>query len=81
MIKKTFLTGAFLVAFGLPAFAFHCPADIAAIDAALPNADLSESKRAEVVELRDEGESLHKAGNHAEAVEVLAEAKGIIGIE
>ena len=35
-----------------PAYAFHCPADMAQIDAALPNADLSEEDKAKVMALR-----------------------------
>jgi hypothetical protein len=34
-----------------------------------------------VKELRAEGEKLHKAGNHDRSIEVLAEAKGILGIK
>jgi hypothetical protein len=57
-----------------PAFAFHCPADMAKIDAALPNAQLSEADRAKVMELRKQGEELHKAGQHQASIDALAQA-------
>ncbi|MGZ9042707.1 MAG: hypothetical protein ACXW27_17940 [Allosphingosinicella sp.] len=65
-----------------PAFAFHCPADMAQIDQALdkkPN--LSAEQMGKVKALRAEGETLHKAGDHSRSVEVLSEAKGILGIK
>ncbi|MFQ5544466.1 MAG: hypothetical protein ACE5FE_00680 [Acidiferrobacterales bacterium] len=65
----------------VPAYAFHCPADMAKIDAALQTGtNLSAAQLAEVQRLREEGEQLHKAGNHGEAVKVLGEAMGILGI-
>lgn len=66
---------------GAPAFAFHCPKDMAAIDAALakkPN--LSAAQMAKVTELRAKGEAEHKAGNHQASVDHLAEAMAILGI-
>jgi hypothetical protein len=62
------------------ALAFHCPADMKAIDAAMPKAKLNEAQMAEVKKLRAEGESLHGAGKHKESVETLAKAKKILGI-
>jgi len=62
------------------AFAFHCPKDMKAIDAALPNAKLSAEQMAEVKKLRAEGEALHKAGKHQESVDTLAKAMKILGI-
>lgn len=64
-----------------PAFAFHCPADIAKIDAALPTADLTAEEKAAVMELRDQGESLHNSGQHQEAVDTLAKALEKLGIK
>ncbi len=64
------------------AFAFHCPKDMAAIDAALAkNPKLTDSQLAEVKKLRAEGEALHKAGKHQESVDTLAKAEKILGIE
>ena len=62
------------------AFAFHCPADMKAIDAALPSAKLSPEQMAEVKKLRAEGETLHKEKKHQESVDTLAKAKKILGI-
>lgn len=81
MLRKTLLTAAALAALTMPAFAFQCPTDMAAIDQELATADLSESERQQVMELRQRGEELHEAGQHDQSVEVLAQAKDILGIE
>lgn len=78
-MRKIILAGAF-IAFATPAFAFHCPADMAEIDAALPGATLTDEQMAEVTELRALGEQQHNAGDHAASVETLAKAKTILGI-
>lgn len=62
------------------AFAFQCPKDMKAIDAALGGAKLSAAQMAEVKKYREEGEALHKAKKHQESVDVLAKAKKILGI-
>jgi hypothetical protein len=62
-----------------PVFAMHCPQDMARIDALLkadPPADAE--VLAEVQRLRAEGEQLHKAGEHAESMKVLAEALNLL---
>lgn len=65
-----------------PAFAFHCPKDMAEIDAALAaNPNLTDDQLAEVKALRAEGEELHNSGKHQESVDTLAQAKEILGIE
>jgi hypothetical protein len=64
------------------ALAFHCPADMKKIDAALaknPSLDMSQMKK--VMELRAAGEDLHKSGKHHASVTVLAEAMRILGIQ
>src|SRR3546814_19142083 len=58
-----------------PAFAFQCPADMAKIDAALQTAELTDDQKAQVTELREEGEQQHASGNHQASVDALAEAK------
>jgi len=63
------------------AFAFHCPKDMKAIDAALPGAKLSAAQMSEVKKLRADGEALHKAGKHQESVDTLGKARKIIGIK
>lgn len=61
-----------------PVYAFHCPANVKAIDNALPKAKLSAQHKAEVKKLRDKGEVLHNTGTHKESVDKLAEAMRII---
>jgi hypothetical protein len=64
------------------AYAFHCPADMAKIDAALAeNPDLTAEQLAEVTKLRAEGEVQHQSGDHTKSVETLAKAMEILGIE
>jgi hypothetical protein len=77
---RTWLAAAALVAASGSAFAFHCPKDMKAIDAALTKAKLTEAQLAEVKKYRAEGEALHKAGKHQESVDTLAKAKKILGI-
>jgi hypothetical protein len=80
-MKRILVTAAAIVALAAPAFANHCPKDMAAIDAALAkNPKLSDAQIAEVKKLRAEGEALHKAGNHKESVETLQKAEDILGI-
>lgn len=64
----------------LPAQAFQCPADMAAIDEALASASLSAEDLARVTELRAEAEQSHAAGQHQASVDALAEAKALLGI-
>jgi len=67
--------------FAVPAFAFQCPTDIAAIDAALAaGTDLSDEQIAQVEALRDEGQKLHDAGDHQASVDTLAKAKDMLGM-
>ena len=81
-MKTALLAAAMAVALSAPALASSCPKQMAAIDAALAqNASLSAEQMSKVKELRAEGEKLHKAGNHDRSIEVLAEAKGILGIK
>jgi len=63
------------------AFANNCPADMKAIDAALPKAKLDAKQSAEVKKLRADGEQFHKAGKHPESMAALGKAKGILGIK
>ena len=79
-MQKYLIIASLAFGFATPAFAFHCPKDMAAIDAALPTAQLSDANKAKVMELRKTGETQHKTGNHAAAVKTLADAKKILGI-
>ena len=64
------------------AFAFHCPADMKKIDAALAaNPKLSAEQMAEVKKQRADGEALHKAGKHQESVDTLAKAMKTLNIK
>ncbi|HKU70018.1 MAG TPA: hypothetical protein VJQ51_04190 [Burkholderiales bacterium] len=63
------------------ALAFHCPADMKAIDEAMSkNPKLSAEQMAEVKKYRAEGETLHKAGKHQESVDTLGKARKILKI-
>jgi len=64
------------------AFAFHCPADMAKIDAALAkNPQLTAAQMDEVKKQRADGEALHKAGKHQESVDTLAKAMKTLNIQ
>jgi hypothetical protein len=79
ILRTALVAAAFAVA-SSSALAMHCPADMKAIDEALPKAKLDATKTAEVKKLRAEGETLHKAGKHQESVDTLGKAKKILGI-
>lgn len=77
---KSLLAAVLLAAAG-SAFAWHCPADMAKIDAALAkNPKLTEAQLAEVKKYRADGETLHKAGKHQESIDTLAKAMKILQI-
>ena len=79
-MKRTFAALAMML-FAGSALAFHCPADMKKIDAALAtNPQLSAAQSSEVKKLRAEGEQLHKAGKHQESVDTLAKAMKILKI-
>lgn len=63
------------------AIAGSCPKEMKAIDAALPNANLSAAQAAEVKQLRADGEQLHKDAKHADSMATLGKAKAILGIK
>lgn len=79
-MKKTALFAALAFA-STVAFAGSCPVHMKAIDEALPKAKLDAAKTAEVKKLRADGEAAHKAGKHAESMDALMKAKGILGIK
>src|SRR5206468_3684879 len=79
-IRFAALFGALMLA-SASALAFHCPADMKKIDAALgKNPKLSAQQMADVKKFRADGEALHKAGKHQESVDTLAKAIKILGI-
>lgn len=80
-MKRTIATFVAML-FAGSALAFHCPADMKKIDAALAKGPkLSEAQAAEVKKYRAEGESLHKAGKHQESVDTLARAMKILDVK
>ncbi|MGE3626113.1 MAG: hypothetical protein AB7G34_07030 [Hyphomicrobiales bacterium] len=80
-MRKGLIAAVAAVLLSSPAFAFHCPQDMAAIDEAMKTAQLSDTDKAKVTELRTKGEEQHKAGDHAGSVKTLGEAKQILGIQ
>ena len=79
-MKRLFI-GTALALLSASAFAFHCPKDMKAIDAALAkNPSLSAQQMSQVKKYRADGEALHKAGKHQESVDTLAKAMKILGI-
>ena len=81
-MKKQIMAGFVALVAGGTALAFHCPADMAKIDAALAaDPQLTEEQLAEVQALRAEGEELHEAGRHQKSVDTLAQALEILGLD
>jgi hypothetical protein len=63
------------------ALAFHCPQEMKKIDDALAkNPKLTDAQMAQVKKDRADGETLHKAGKHQEALDTLAKAEKTLGI-
>jgi len=67
-MKALLAAAALAVTLAGPAFAFQCPMDMAKIDEALQTASLSDAQKAEVMQLREEGERLHQTGQHQASV-------------
>jgi hypothetical protein len=78
---KRIVLAATLVAFAMPAYAGSCPSQIAAIDKALPTAQVDAAKKAQAKQLRDQADAAHKAGNHAASMKAAADAKALLGIK
>jgi hypothetical protein len=79
-IRSMIIAASLALASGV-ALAFHCPADMKKIDAAMAkNPKLSAAQTADVKKYRAEGEALHKAGKHQESVDTLAKAMKILDI-
>jgi hypothetical protein len=78
---KRILLAAVLALASTAALADNCPAEMKAIDAALPKAKLSTAQAAEVKKLRADGEQFHKSGKHADSMAALGKAKGILGLK
>ncbi len=80
-LRMPLFAAGLVVALSAPAFAFQCPSDIAKINEAMASASLSEEQMAQVKEMVAQGQQLHEAGKHQEAVDILAQAKQIVGID
>ena len=79
-MKQLLISVALAAATGL-ALANNCPNEMKAIDAKLAtNPKLSDADAAKVKKLRADGETAHKAGNHADSMKALGEAKKTLGI-
>ena len=79
---KRLILGAALALASASALAFHCPADMRKIDAAMAkNPKLSAQQMSEVKKYRADGEALHKAGKHQESVDTLSKAMKILSIQ
>ena len=64
------------------AVAGHCPLEMKAIDEALAkNPKLTEAQMKDVKKYRADGETMHKAGKHAESLENLTKAQKILGVK
>lgn len=64
-----------------PALAFQCPADAAKIQQAIASGTVTGEPLAKAGQLLAEGTQLHQAGKHQEAVDTLAKAKELLGIQ
>jgi hypothetical protein len=81
-MKRMFALATTLLFASSAAFAFHCPADMKAIDAALAKKPkLTEAQMKEVTKLRADGEAFHKAGKHQEAVDSLGKAMKMLDVK
>lgn len=80
MKLSSMLLAAGLAVASTGALATSCPKEMKAIDAALPKAKLSAEQMADVKKYRAEGETLHKAGKHADSMATLGKAKKILGM-
>ena len=78
---KRLLIAALLATGAGLALAHNCPNEMKAIDAKMAtNPKLSDADAAKVKQLRADGEAQHKAGNHADSMKSLGDAKKTLGI-
>ncbi len=80
MLVRTFIAAAVVALLSAPAMAGQCPTMVGQIDAALAaTPGLSDDVKAQVTELRNEGEELHNSGDHQASVDTLTEALNLLG--
>ncbi|MBI2297303.1 MAG: hypothetical protein HYU76_15010 [Betaproteobacteria bacterium] len=79
---RTILIAASLALASGTAFAGTCPKHMKAIDAELAkNPKLTEAQMTDVKKYRADGETFHKAGKHADALDSLGKAEKILGMK
>lgn len=79
MLKHIAIAGALVLGLSAPAYAGGCPGLSKQVTAELSTSTLPAAKKAEVTKLRDQGDSLHKTGKHADSVKVLKQALSMLG--
>ena len=67
------------ILFSSTAFAGSCPALLKQVDEKITNSTLAPEALKEVKTLRDQGETAHKTGKHADSVKILEEALKKLG--
>jgi hypothetical protein len=77
----TALLGALLLLSSPLHAAGECDADLKVVDEALAKKELADDERDQLQDMRSQAQALCDSGNTAEGLELLAEAKGILGIE
>ncbi|WP_020408037.1 hypothetical protein [Hahella ganghwensis] len=77
---KTVTAACLLIAtmFSTTAFAGSCPLIMKDIDKAMTQTTLDAKTKAQVMELRQKGEELHKSGDHGGSVKALNKAKALL---
>lgn len=80
-MKQLLSVAAALALASAPALAHNCPNEMKSIDARLAtNPKLAAADMDKVKKLRADGEAAHKAGQHADSMKALGEAKKLLGI-
>lgn len=79
MLKHVAIAGVLVLGLSAPAYAGSCPRLSKQVTAELSKSMLPAAKKAEITKLRDQGDSLHKTGKHADSVRVLRQALSMLG--
>jgi hypothetical protein len=64
-----------------PAYAGQCEDDIAKIEKALADMELSPDERAQIEDMKKQAKDLCEAGHQEEGLDVTAEAKAMLNID
>jgi hypothetical protein len=75
------LLGAFLLMSGPIKAEGECDADLKVVDEALSKKQLADDERDQLQDMRSQAQALCDSGNTDEGLELLSEAKGMLGIE